>query len=62
VVFLAERDAGLDLIGSEIATAPDDIAVTSPLQTIVDSRAALRLPMTIVAVHLFETSDGVTPG
>ena len=63
MVFLAERDAGLDLIGSEIATAPDDIAVTSPLQTIVDSRAALRLPLTGVVVHLFKTSDGVTlPG
>lgn len=63
MVLLAERDAGLDLIGSEITTAPYDIAVTSPLQRIVDRCAALRLPLTSVAVHLFKTSDGVTlPG
>jgi len=60
VVFLAGRDTGLDLVGCQIATAPDDIAVTSPLQTIVDSRVALRLPLTSVVVYLFETSDGVT--
>ena len=63
MVFLAERNAGLDFVGSEIATAPDDIAIPPPLQSLVDSRTALRLPLAIVTVHLFETSDGVTlPG
>jgi hypothetical protein len=60
VVFLTQRDAGLDLIGSEIAPAPDDIAVPSPLQAIVDSRAALCLPLTGMVVHLLKTSNGVT--
>src|SRR5688572_10859046 len=60
MAHLAERDAGLDFIGSEITAAPDDIAIPPPLQAFFDGCAALRLPLAIVTVHLFETSDGVT--
>ena len=59
VVLFTEENRGLDFVRSEVTAAPDDIAVASPLQAVVDGVTAFHLPLAVGRIHFLESSDAV---
>jgi len=60
VVLLAQYHRLLDLVRVQIATTPDDIAITASRESLRRAATTFLLTFSRVSVDLFELRDGVT--
>jgi len=60
VIGRADLDGPLDLVGGEIAPAPDDVPVTPALEPPTGCLLFLRLPLPVVRLDALQRGDAVT--